>query len=196
MLSKNGPLPTGDGWSFEPKWDGFRAIVSTLDGLSVKSRRGWQMKQRVPELAGLPEGLVLDGELVAFQGSDPWFPSVCDRILHGRDIPIVYVIFDLLAESGESLLRRPYSERRVRLEALRLHAAAWQTSPRFEDGEALMAVMADRGWEGVVAKRLRGTYRPGQRDWVKAKNRGYWRYEAEREFARSFSRSPFEAAAY
>jgi ATP-dependent DNA ligase len=48
MLSKPGPLPTGDGWMFEPKWDGFRAIVSTIEALSVRSRRGWQMAGRVP----------------------------------------------------------------------------------------------------------------------------------------------------
>jgi bifunctional non-homologous end joining protein LigD len=89
MLSKPGPLPTGDGWMFEPKWDGFRAIVSTVDGLGVHSRSGWQMAGRIPEFAALPPGLVLDGELVAFEGDDPWFPHVCDRILHGRDIPVV-----------------------------------------------------------------------------------------------------------
>ena len=45
-------LPSDDGWLFEPKWDGFRAIVSTVDGLSVRSRRGWQMRQKLPELPG------------------------------------------------------------------------------------------------------------------------------------------------
>lgn len=197
MLSKNGPLPTCEGWAFEPKWDGFRAIVSTIDKLSVRSRRGWQIAQRVPELERLPRGLVLDGELVAFKDSDPWFPSVCNRILHGRDLPIVFVAFDLLNHDGESLLQRPYEDRRERLEALGLHSAAWQTSPRFEDGEALMAVMVERGWEGVVAKRVRSTYRPGQRGWLKIKNRDYWRYPQEVELARSFrSRSPFVAEAY
>lgn len=197
MLLKTAELPAGEAWSFEPKWDGFRAIVSTIDKLSVHSRRGWQMAQRLPELERLPPGLVLDGEVIAFRNGEPWFPGVCDRILHGRDIPIVFVAFDLLNCDGESLLRTPYSGRRERLEALDLHGEAWQTSPRFDDGEALMAVMVDRGWEGVVAKKLRGSYRPGQRGWVKVKNRAYWRYPQEREIARSFrSRSPFVAEAY
>jgi bifunctional non-homologous end joining protein LigD len=96
MLSRPGPLPTGAGWAFEPKWDGFRAIVSAAGGLSVRSRRGWQIAQRVPELEALPGGCLFDGELVAFKGEDPLVPYVGDRILHDRDIPIVYIAFDPL----------------------------------------------------------------------------------------------------
>jgi ATP-dependent DNA ligase len=54
MLSRPGPLPSGSGWFFELKWDGFRAIVSTEEGLRVRSRRGWDMTHAVPELAALP----------------------------------------------------------------------------------------------------------------------------------------------
>jgi ATP-dependent DNA ligase len=50
MLARPGPLPSGSGWSFELKWDGFRAIVSTEDGLRVRSRRGWNMTPVLPEL--------------------------------------------------------------------------------------------------------------------------------------------------
>jgi bifunctional non-homologous end joining protein LigD len=64
MLSKPGPLPSGRDWSFEMKWDGFRAIVSTANGFDVRSRRGWNMTEVLPELRKLPSGLVLDGELV------------------------------------------------------------------------------------------------------------------------------------
>jgi ATP-dependent DNA ligase len=60
MLSRPGPLPFGSEWSFELKWDGLRAIVSTEDGLYVRSRRGWNMTTGLPELRGLPAGLVLD----------------------------------------------------------------------------------------------------------------------------------------
>jgi ATP-dependent DNA ligase len=65
MLARPDRLPRGD-YSFEVKWDGFRALVSTEDGLLVRSRRGWTMTERLPELADLPDGLMLDGELVAF----------------------------------------------------------------------------------------------------------------------------------
>jgi bifunctional non-homologous end joining protein LigD len=86
MLARPAELPLGSGYAYEVKWDGFRAIVSTIDGLRVRSRRGWDMTARVPELTDLPEGLVLDGELIAL-GDDglPSFPRLSNRILHGHD---------------------------------------------------------------------------------------------------------------
>ena len=103
MLSRPGPLPHGRGWSFEVKWDGFRALVSTEDGLRVRSRRGWNMTLALPELARLPAGLVLDGELVAFNGQgDPHFPLLCRRVLnYDRSVPVRLMIFDVLRAEGE-----------------------------------------------------------------------------------------------
>ena len=116
MLSRPGAIPAGDGWAFEVKWDGFRAIVSTCDGLRVKSRRGWNMTALLPELEGLPAGLVLDGELVAWRDGVPWFPDVCARLLHGSTaIPVSLVVFDVLAAEGEPVTHLPYRERRERL---------------------------------------------------------------------------------
>jgi bifunctional non-homologous end joining protein LigD len=77
----------------------------------------------------------------------------------------------------------PFRERRRLLDSLRLHGPHWQTSAIFDDGEALFAVAQERGLEGVVAKRLSVSYRPGERGWVKVKNRSYWRWEIEREGA-------------
>jgi ATP-dependent DNA ligase len=84
MLARPGDLPLR-GCAYEVKWDGFRALVSTEDGFDVRSRRGWAMAELVPGLAGLPSGLVLDGELVAF-GDDgrPSFPVLSARVLHGK----------------------------------------------------------------------------------------------------------------
>ena len=59
MLSRPGPLPQYGRWSYEVKWDGFRALVSTVAGLRVRSRRGWNMTALLPELEALPAGLVL-----------------------------------------------------------------------------------------------------------------------------------------
>jgi bifunctional non-homologous end joining protein LigD len=74
MLSRPGPLPRGARWAFEVKWDRFRAPVSTEDELRVR-RRNWSMTAALPELRQLPAGLVLDGELVAFnKHGDPHFP--------------------------------------------------------------------------------------------------------------------------
>ncbi len=68
MLARSGPLPTRGDYAFEVKWDGFRAIVSTENGLRVRSRRGWDMTEHVEFLAKLPVRAVLDGELVALDG--------------------------------------------------------------------------------------------------------------------------------
>ena len=98
MLLRLGGIPSGDGWAFELKYDGFRAIVSTEDGLQIRSRRAWNMSDRVPELRELPPGLVLDGELVAFNDAGaPHWPLVVERVLHGNTaIPLTFVAFDLL----------------------------------------------------------------------------------------------------
>ena len=184
MLARTGPLPAGPGWSFEVKWDGFRALVSTEVGLHVRSRRGWNMTEALPELHGLPEGLVLDGELVAFTAKgDPHFPLICRRILNRdrRSVPIRLMIFDLLAADGVSLTDRHYSERRRRLDALGLDGPAWMTPDVFAEGDALYEAVCERGLEGVVAKWRKARYRPGQRGWIKVKNPDYWRRASEAE---------------
>ncbi len=111
MLLRPGALPKGDQWAFELKWDGFRAIVSTEDGLRVRSRRGWNMTSRLPELAVLPRGLVLDGELVAFNDAGaPHWPLLCERVLHGnRSIGVTFVAFDVLRVDGHDVMRSPWS---------------------------------------------------------------------------------------
>ena len=97
MLLRAGPIPTAPGWSFEVKWDGFRALVSTIDGLRVRSRRGWDMTPLLPELRSLPAGLVLDGELVAFREGVPHFPHLTRWLLHrDRSIAVTFAAFDVL----------------------------------------------------------------------------------------------------
>lgn len=189
MLARPGDLPLR-GCAYEVKWDGFRALVSTEEGLDVRSRRGWPMGELVPELAGLPAGLVLDGELVAF-GDDgrPSFPLLSARVLHGkRTIAVKYVIFDVLRVDGLSVMNNSYAERRTLLEQLELDGAAWTTPETFDDGLALFAATLGLGLEGVVAKRLDEPYRPGERAWVKAKHRSYWRFGQELDLARSARR--------
>jgi bifunctional non-homologous end joining protein LigD len=182
MLSRPGPLPSGPEWSFELKWDGFRALVSTEDGLAVRSRRGWNMTPVLPELQKLPPGLVLDGELVAWKDSEPYFPHVCRRVLNREmSIPLTFVVFDLLWQKGLDLTPRPYSERRRKLERLGLDGPAWTTSETFDDGRALYTAVCELGFEGVVAKNHSSLYRPKDRGWVKVKNPTYWRRDAELE---------------
>jgi bifunctional non-homologous end joining protein LigD len=178
MIATPGLLPRSDAWSYEVKWDGFRAIVSTEVGLEIRSRRGWSMGERLPELAALPGGLVLDGELVAVDREGrPSFPLLVSRLLHRRPaIPVTLVVFDVLRVEGEDAMCLPYEERRALLEALDLNGPAWRTPDMFDDGLALLEVVHRQGLEGVVAKRRDSTYRPGERGWIKTKNRGYWRH--------------------
>ena len=187
MLSRPGTLPLGSGYAYEVKWDGFRAIVSTVAGLQVRSRRGWTMTDRLGELAELPKGLVLDGELVALgENGLPSFPRLSERVLHGHDgIAITYVIFDVLVRRRQSTMHLPYLDRRRILESLDLHGPAWCTAETFDDGPALVAAVVQQGLEGIVAKPRSGAYRPGERDWLKIKNRNYWRFGQERELAQS-----------
>ena len=187
MLAPSAAVPVSAGWAFEPKWDGFRAIVSTEQGLRVRSRRGWDMTALVPELAALPARGVFDGELVALnEHGEPHFPLVCRRLLHrDRRIPLAYVVFDVLELDGRRLSDLFYSERRAELDALALEGPAWHTCPSFDDGAALFQTVCERGLEGIVAKRLSGRYRPGEREWIKVKNRDYWRYGEELWAARA-----------
>ncbi len=186
MLLRSGRLPASGDYAYEPKWDGFRALASRNGHLRVRSRRGWDMTPLLPELAALPDGLAVDGELVAF-GSDglPSFPRLCDRMLHGRKrIEVILVVFDVLAIDGRDVTRGPYWERRQLLEDQHLEGDVWSTTPVYDDGEALWKKVVDLGLEGVVTKKRSGHYLPGRRGWVKTKNRAYWRYRLELEAAR------------
>jgi bifunctional non-homologous end joining protein LigD len=187
MLLRSGRLPAGGDYAYEPKWDGFRALVSRNGRLRVRSRRGWDMTSLLPELAALPDGLAVDGELVAF-GDDglPSFPRLCDRMLHGKHrIEVMLIVFDVLAVDGRSVTRRPYWERRQLLEDLALDGDYWSTTSSLADGEALWERICRLGLEGVVAKKRAGHYLPGRRGWIKIKNRAYWRYPLELEAVRS-----------
>jgi bifunctional non-homologous end joining protein LigD len=182
MLARSGVLPTRPGWSFEPKWDGFRAIVRIGNDYCVRSRRGWLMTELLPEFATLPVRGVFDGELVAFDTDGrPSFHRVCARMLH-RDasVPVALILFDVLELNGAPTLRLPYRERHELLESLTFGNGC-HLCPRFEDGTALWRSVVERRLEGVVAKRLSEPYRPGERLWIKKKNPGWPRYEAERE---------------
>jgi ATP-dependent DNA ligase len=75
MLASPGELPTGGGWAYKLKRDRFRAMVSTMDGLRVRSRRGWNMSMQLLKLADLPARLVFDGELVALNDDGVPYPG-------------------------------------------------------------------------------------------------------------------------
>ena len=185
MLARSGRLSARGDFAYEVKWDGFRAIVSTENGLHVRSRRGWNMTDRVGFLADLPVSAILDGELVALDDDGkPDFPLLCECLLMGRaSIPLTFMAFDLLRIDGRDVMRLPYAERRALLEELDLNDRHWRTPQAFDDGDALWNAICEHELEGLVAKRRSSRYVPGERGWIKTKNRAYWRYELEREGA-------------
>jgi bifunctional non-homologous end joining protein LigD len=112
MLAKSGAIPRGAGWLFEPKLDGFRAMVCTHGRRLVRSRRGWDMTPLLPELRRLPPDLQLDGEIVALNHDGvPDFHLLSARLLHRRPgISVVYFVFDVLAVEGFATTMLPYWE--------------------------------------------------------------------------------------
>jgi len=186
MLSRSGSLPREPGWTYELKLDGFRAIVRAGDRLEVRSRRGWNMTPHLPELERLPAHAVLDGELVAL-GEDGWpsFPRLCQRMLQGdHSVPVVFVAFGLLELDGQRVTHMPLGASGSSNTAdVCQHGPCSRRLSRRLLRSPLWQVCVDQGLEGVVAKRLRSPYRPGERGWVKVKNRDYWRYGLEVEAA-------------
>ena len=186
-LSKDLPRDE-DNYSFEVKWDGVRAIAYVESGRArFESRRGGDITARYPELRGLGGALgstavVLDGEIVAFEGERPSFERL-QRRMHVaneravrrlmNEVPVVYVIFDVLWLEGHSTLELPYRDRRKLLDELAPQGPSWQTpAAREGDGRALREATRRLGLEGVVAKRLDSLYEPGRRSraWFKVKN--------------------------
>lgn len=189
MLAKlTTALPEGDGWFFEPKWDGFRALVFR-DGpkLYIQSRDSKPLVRYYPELvepllAQLPERYVMDGEIVIFHNGVLDFSALQLRLhpaesrvnLLSRQIPASIVFFDALAEGDRNLLDAPFTERRTALERMvgdakppihltpctRDHAVARDWYQRFEGA----------GFDGVIAKREDIPYAPNKRVMVKVKH--------------------------
>jgi ATP-dependent DNA ligase len=163
-------LPSGEEWAYEPKLDGFRAIVF-VDGedFYVQSRGGKALRRYFPELEFAPGRWVLDGELVIRDADGALeFDALQERIhpaesriqLLSKEIPASYVVFDLLAEGDESLLEAPLSERRQRLERIAPKAGLELTplTPDAEQAETWLGSI-----EGVMAKQLDAPYLPGKR---------------------------------
>jgi bifunctional non-homologous end joining protein LigD len=178
MLSTSSEsLPRGEGWTYEPKWDGFRAIVTISGGQAkLTSRNGNDLTERfrpaarAAELGTRSADAVLDGEICALDDNGRSRFS----LLQAGSGTLVLVVFDLLELDSEPLVALPLSERRKRLEGLiDPSRGGIVLSPQFTDGEALLAAAEEQGLEGVVAKRLDSSYQPGSRsaDWHKLKVR-------------------------
>jgi ATP-dependent DNA ligase len=181
-------LPDGEGWRFEPKWDGFRCLVFRSGGeVVLQSKSGKPLARYFPEvaeriLAFRTSKLVLDAELVIPVGGSLSFEALQMR-LHpaesrirrlARETPAELMLFDcLLAAKGDSLVERPLAERREALEAIvgQQAIAGIALSPFTEDRPTAQAWLDQAGGDldGVVAKRRDGPYEPGERAMLKIK---------------------------
>ena len=191
-----GVPPAGDQWVHEVKWDGVRLLAETRDSaVRLTNRNEIDVTAAYPEIVAtvgrLPDGMLLDGEVIALDGSGrPTLQAIASR-MHGRDPgrtaklaqtrPVTYMIFDLLRTGGHDIMRRPLSERRRLLEALditdvtlpHLGRKVWQVSEQHDDEQALALATRAAQLEGVVSKRRSSPYVPGARSesWVKVPNR-------------------------
>ncbi len=179
-------LPVDDGWWFEPKWDGFRAVAWS-DEVRLDSRNCKPLLRYFPELAEslrcLPQGTVVDGEVVVVVGDRLDFAALQTRIhpagsrieALSRQIPARLVAFDLLALRGEDLRPAPFHHRRAELVGL-LGALAepWHLTPSTAERDTALnwfRTFETAGCDGIVAKRIDAAYREGTREMVKVKRR-------------------------
>jgi bifunctional non-homologous end joining protein LigD len=191
LSSAKGPPARDDGWAYEVKFDGMRALVEIFAGGAVQvwSRHGVDHTAAFPELRGLAGALrgrsaLLDGEVVCMDADRPSFARIRRRWVAGsgsarfaealaREFPATLVAFDVLELGGTSLLSKSYEERRARLADLALKNPHWiATDHQVGRGADVIAASRRLGFEGVVAKRLTSRYHPGMRspDWLKIKN--------------------------
>jgi ATP-dependent DNA ligase len=189
MLAKRvSELPPGEGWIFEPKWDGFRTLIfRDGDEVFMQSRDEKPLNRYFPELLGplkdqLPERCVVDGEMVIARDGGLDFEALQLRLhpaasrvkLLSGQMPASIVFFDLLCENDRDLRSAPFGERRARLEAVLGDAQApIHLTPATRD----RATAADwfrrfegAGLDGVVAKLEAGMYEPNKRVMLKVKH--------------------------
>src|SRR5947209_14453370 len=189
MLAKAATkLPTGEGYYYEAKWDGFRCIVfRDGDEVELGSRNERPLTRYFPEVvaavkANLPEKCVVDGEIIVPRGDRLHFEALLQRIhpaasrvnLLAEETPASFVAFDLLALGDESLLDVPFRERRARLErAMRdakppIHLTA--VTRDADTAQGWFEMFEGAGLDGVVAKAGELPYGPDQRLMTKIKH--------------------------
>jgi len=184
-------VPTGPGWTFEPKYDGMRALAFvTPTRVRLVTRNGKDKAAQFPEVVDalralarkIKRSVLLDGEVTALERNQPGHFQALQGRFHlkgaadianaARESPAAMFVFDILADRGESLMSLPWTTRRGRLEALLRNAPPGvRVSEASPNGSRMIDRARKSGWEGVIAKRIAATYIPGarSRDWLKLK---------------------------
>jgi ATP-dependent DNA ligase len=168
-------LPDGDGWVYEPKWDGFRTIVfRDGDDVYLQSRNGKPMNRYFPEVVESirrmdSDRLVMDGEIIVVVDGVQEFDLLGQRIhpaesrvrMLSEQWPAAYVAFDLLAEGDEVLMEEPFGRRRERL--LAAVGDPIEITPATDDRSGAAGAWLTGSSEGVMAKKTDCAYMPGDR---------------------------------
>jgi ATP-dependent DNA ligase len=178
--------PKGD-FVYEPKWDGFRSLSWSKPEIRLDSRNKRPLLRYFPELQPtleqLPEGTVVDGEVVVVIDGATDFDGLQQRIhpaesrvnMLSERTPAELVAFDLLADKGEDIREKPFAERRERLIALVSSLAfPWHLTPQTDDEDTAKAWFDDfepAGCDGIIAKKPDLTYQHGKRAMIKIKHR-------------------------
>ncbi|GMA30059.1 ATP-dependent DNA ligase [Litorihabitans aurantiacus] len=192
MLAKSvaaipGPDAAGGPFAYEPKWDGFRAIVLVDDGdVEILSRSGKSMTRYFPDVveaarAELPDRVVVDGEIVLARGSRLDFELLGQRIhpaasrvaMLAEHAPANLVVFDVLALGDDVVMDRPLAERIEVLDGLGLSGPRVHPTPRTRDAalaQEWLGIFEGAGLDGVMAKPLADPYAPGRRTMLKIKH--------------------------
>lgn len=193
MYASVGTTVPGEGWTFEPKYDGVRVLAFATPGdVRLITRNGKDKAEQFPEIVDALSALaskkkkafVLDGEIVALIGGEAGrFQELQSRMhvreshmiaRHRSSSPAALILFDIIAADDDVLLREPWTKRRARL----LREIGKSTSDQIRitesiegDGEKMLALARKQGWEGIIAKRVDSTYEPGHRSrsWLKLK---------------------------
>lgn len=193
MYASIGTHVPGEGWTFEPKYDGVRVLAFATPGdVRLITRNGKDKSEQFPEIvdalsqlaAKKKKAFVLDGEIVALVDGEPGrFQELQSRMhvkeshliaRHRSSSPAALILFDILAAGEDVLLREPWTKRRARL--LKEIGKSTSTQVRITEsiegnGEKMLAIAGKQGWEGIIAKRVDSVYEPGNRSrsWLKLK---------------------------
>lgn len=194
MYASIGSEIPGEGWTFEPKYDGIRVLAfATQTDVKLMTRNGKDKAQQFPEIVAAlkklatqtKRSLVLDGEIVALIDGEPArFQELQGRMhvkeshmiaWHSTSAPAALILFDILADGEDDILiREPWSTRRARL----VKRVGKRVSPQLRvtessegDGKKRLEKARRQGWEGIIAKRTDSRYEPGirSRNWLKLK---------------------------
>ncbi|MGZ3330709.1 MAG: non-homologous end-joining DNA ligase [Gemmatimonadaceae bacterium] len=193
MYASIGTEIPGNGWTFEPKYDGIRVLAfTTASDVKLITRNGKDKAAQFPEVVTALKKLasqtkrafLLDGEIVALiDGKPARFQELQGR-MHVKEprmierlstsTPAALVLFDILVDDDDALIAKPWTERRARLVKLvgkRTAPHLWVTESIEGDGKKMLERARRQGWEGIIAKRIDSTYEPGKRsrNWLKLK---------------------------